>query len=185
MIDGDGWTRQVHLALDGDQAAWETIVESLSGVVWKTVNTYSLDPADREDVFASTFFRLFEKLGTIRNPRCLPGWVSTTARNEANAIWRSRQRTVPTEELPIQDLSLDTIDETLLDDELLGEVMRAFAALPGRAQALLRLMTAVPPLSYDEIAELLDMPRGSIGPTAGRNLAKLRHLLATYQTGEP
>ena len=30
---------------------------------------------------------------------------------------------------------------------------------------------------YDSVAEALDMPRGSIGPTRGRCLARLRELL--------
>ena len=180
VITNDDWAARVSDALTGDDEAWRGIVDRLAPVVWKVLNSYSLDLADREDAFASTFFRLYEKLDTVREPTALPGWVATAARNEANSIWRKRQRLVPTDELPIRELDIDTIHENILNDELLTKVMEAFATLPCEAQALLRLLTAVPRLSYNEIADTLDMPRGSIGPTAGRHLAKLRRLLNAY-----
>lgn len=178
------WEKHVKDALDGDEVAWRCLVDQLSDLVWKVLNSYSLDQADREEAFASTFFRLYRKLDTVREPRRLPSWISTAARNEANNIWRSRKRTVPTETLPIRELEVDTIDEALLDSELLKEVMAAFHTLPPSGQALLRLMTTVPPLSYKEISELLDMPLGSIGPTAARLLKQLRYLTSSYDSGE-
>jgi len=58
---------------------------------------------------------------------------------------------------------------------------------PG-CQTLLRLLTADPPLSYDDISALLDMPKGSIGPTRMRCLDKLRAVMAAASpdaAGEP
>ena len=43
--------------------------------------------------------------------------------------------------------------------------------------ALLALLVASPPLSYEEIGARLGMPVGSIGPTRGRCLKKLRDLM--------
>ncbi len=184
-VTSDGrWADRVQSALDGDEGAWREIVDSLAPVAWKVLNNYSLDAADREDAFASTFFRLYQSLSTIRRPRALPGWVATAARNEANTIWRKRGRAIPTEELPLRELPVDTVHEGLLDDELLEKVMKAFSSLPEDAQALLRLLTAVPPISYNEISELLHMPKGSIGPTAGRHLNQLRRLLGSYTSGD-
>ena len=48
------------------------------------------------------------------------------------------------------------------------------ARLRPRDQALLRMLVADPAPSYDEIAGTLAMPIGSIGPTRGRWLARLR-----------
>ena len=55
---------------------------------------------------------------------------------------------------------------------------RAFAALPERCQALLRVLMADPPPSYQQVAAAMDMPIGSIGPTRGRCLERLRRTLA-------
>lgn len=176
------WGELVQQALAGNERAWRILVDRLSGVVWKVLNSFALEEADRDDAFASTFFRLYSRLSTIEQPDRLPGWVATTARNEARALWRARQRTVPVAELPLRELRFDAIDEGLLDDELIRAALAAFKTLPPKAQTLLRLLTAVPPLSYKEIAEILGIPRGSIGPTAGRNLSQLRRLLSAYDS---
>jgi RNA polymerase sigma factor (sigma-70 family) len=173
----DDWAELVSDALDGSETAWRRIVDRLSGVVWSVLMRYQIEPDDREDAYASTFFRLYEKLQTVNDPKFLPGWIATAARREANSIWRQRKRTQPTDKLPLRELALDVIDERLLDDETLAAVMKAVAELPVETQALLRLLTAVPPLSYDEIAVMLDMPKGSIGPTAGRAFEKIRRVL--------
>ncbi|MGH1488067.1 MAG: RNA polymerase sigma factor [Acidimicrobiales bacterium] len=178
------WEYQVSQALDGSEPAWRELVDNLSDVAWKVLNSYDLNPADREEAFAATFFRLYQKLDTVREPTRLPAWVATVARNEANAIWRSRKKTVPTEELPLREFLADTIDEGLLETELLQHVMTAFGNLPADGQALLRLLTAVPPLTYDEISEIRNMPKGSIGPIAGRHLDRLRRMLHFYAAGE-
>jgi RNA polymerase sigma factor (sigma-70 family) len=181
------WTDElpalIERALAGDEPSWRHIVDRFSGLVWKVLHTYDLSASDREEAFASTFYRLFEKLETLREPRALPKWLATTARNEANALSRTRRRLVPTDELPLREVLPGDHDRALLDDELLGAVMAAFATLPPAGQALLRLLTAVPPLSYDEIASLLGVPVGSIGPTRQRYLQRLRAALAPYLEG--
>lgn len=184
VLSQSDWEQTTKAALGGDEAAWRSLVDELSDVVWKVLNNYSLDQMDREEAFASTFFRLYNKLDTVREPDKLPGWVATAARNEANNIWRTRKRVVPTEHLPLRELPTGPVDEALLDSELLTEVMIGFNQLPASGQALLRLITAVPPLSYKEISELLDIPHGSIGPTVGRLLKRLRQHTKSYDSGE-
>ena len=49
-----------------------------------------------------------------------------------------------------------------------------FARISERCQALLRLLAATEPLSYEEIGAALDMPIGAIGPTRSRCLDALR-----------
>ena len=79
-------------ALERDQRAWRDLVNRLKGVAWKVIYSYDLSEEDRNDAFASTFFRLHERLATVREPEKLPGWVATTARNEANTVSRRRSK---------------------------------------------------------------------------------------------
>ena len=69
------------------------------------------------------------------------------------------------------------IDERLLADERDQVVRDALSALPNRWQRLLEMLMADPPVSYTEISDQLGLPIGSIGPTRGRCLARLRVLL--------
>ncbi len=164
----------VERARAGDASAWEALVEGLKGIVWSTVSGFRLSADDRNDVFAAAFFRLYERLDTIREPQKLPGWMATTTRHEALGLTRSRQRTEPRDNLGDREAGTRPLDEQLLDDEMHVAVRAAFDRLSPSHQELLRMLTAEPPLSYDEIAEQLDIPRGSIGPTRQRCLERLR-----------
>ncbi len=163
------------LARTGDDRSWRQLVDRLKGVAWKVLYGFDLTQEDRKDAFAASFFHLYERLGTIRELEKLPGWVATTARNEALMLVRRRDRQVPMEELPYRETSAGDHDSALLDGELKRAMLLAFERLPADAQALLRLCTADPPLGYDEISRLLGMPRGSIGPKRQRCLERLRN----------
>lgn len=162
-------------ALVGDRAAWEGLVDRLKGAAWAAIGGVDLPFEDRKDAFASTFFRLYEKLGSVEDPARLHGWVSTTARREALAIARARRRETSFELVdeylePVADVSADH----LLDQEMRRAMGSAFARLSQSCQRLLRLLTADPPPHYAEVSRLLGMKIGSIGPTRQRCLARLR-----------
>ncbi|MDO9175311.1 MAG: sigma-70 family RNA polymerase sigma factor [Actinomycetota bacterium] len=164
-------------ALERDQRAWHDLVDRLKGVVWKVLYSYDLSAEDRNDAFASTFFRLYERLSTVRDPEKLPGWLATTARNEANTVSRRRAKLVPMAELPLRSADTDPgldLSEALQHDELRIALFAAFQRLSPEHQALMRMLSADPPIGYDEISRVLDLPHGSIGPTRQRCLQRLR-----------
>ncbi len=168
----------VKLARDGDPVAKEALVERLQRLVWHTLADFGLSNEDRQDVFAGTFCRLFERLETIREPDRLPGWIATTARNEAHTLLRARARVVVSDELFESESVGPASDQGLLDQELHGALRAAFGALPRSCRELLRLLTTVPKLSYEEISAVLGMPHGSIGPTRQRCIERLRNTSA-------
>ena len=161
-------------AIAHDQLAWRALVDRLKGVAWKVLYGYDLSEEDRKDAFASTFFRLYEHLGGIRELEKLPGWVATTARNEAHTIFRRRRNTVPMDTLGLRETPTVEEPDQVVAGELHTALHAAFARLTPQSQALMRLLTTDPPLSYDEISSLLDIPRGSIGPLRQRCLERLR-----------
>jgi DNA-directed RNA polymerase specialized sigma24 family protein len=69
------------------------------------------------------------------------------------------------------------IDEALLAAERAEVVREAITHLPRRWQRLMEMLMADPPASYAQISDELGLPVGSIGPTRGRCLARLRVLL--------
>lgn len=168
------FTLLVDKARAGDADAWRQLCLRLKNVAWKTINSFHLGDADAQDVFAAVFFRLADKLDTIREPDALPGWIARTTRNEVYTKLRSRRR-----HLPVGDIGDDVADvsdpaEDLLNGELLAAVHAALGHLGEDCQTLIRLLTAEPPIPYKAIAEQLGMPIGSIGPTRERCLSKLR-----------
>lgn len=177
----------VALALGGDRDAWAQIVHRYERVAWKVLSGFDLAPEDRNDLFASTFFRLFERLGSIREPQKLPGWIATTARNEALTLLRARSRETLVDSL--DDTAPDSVpepDARMLALELRAALRAAFDQLPPGCRDLLALFTVDPPLTYDEIAEITGRPRGSLGPSRARCLERLRRspALAAYVEGQ-
>lgn len=164
---------------DGDQAAMDDLVTLLSPVLWQVVRACGLDREAAEDVVQTTWLALVRSRDSIAESRAVSGWLCTAARREA---WRvSRQgnrqtpeaddvldRHLPDEPAPEQRVVLDAENARLWD---------CLKQLPERCQRLLRIVAAEPRPDYSAIASDLDMPIGSIGPTRGRCLEKLRREL--------
>jgi RNA polymerase sigma factor (sigma-70 family) len=165
-------------AAQNDRAAWHTLVDRYHRLVWSVIRGYRLDSAAAEDVFQTTWQRLMEHCDRIREPERLPGWLATTARNEALRVIRHQKRQIPSEfEFDVADPTAASFDELLVDEETQRAALRAFAKLPEDAQQLLRLLCVDPPLDYQTIAEMVGRPIGSLGPTRQRILDKLRKLM--------
>ncbi len=165
-------------AAGGDSKAWATIVDRYERLVWSVVRSYRLDSAAASDVCQTVWLRLVENCERIRQPERLPSWLCATARNEALRTVRAQKRTIPSEfEYDIVDEALPDPDAAILQDERLGQMVAAFQQLSPDCQQLLRLLVTDPPLDYDVVAELIDRPKGSIGPTRARCLEKLRRIM--------
>lgn len=168
----------VGAAAEGDQGAWDAIVAQFQGLVWATVRSYRLGDAEAADVVQTTWLRLVENLGGLRDPERLGGWLATTARRECLRCLRIGGRSIPVEDDSVFDRAAaeppPDIDADLLRDERDTGLWRAFTRISERCQRLLRILTADPPPSYEDVSETLDMPIGSIGPTRQRCLDRLR-----------
>jgi RNA polymerase sigma factor (sigma-70 family) len=172
----DSAAATVAAAAGGDQAAWNRLVERHSSLVWGVARAHRLSGSDAADVVQTTWLRLIEHLPQIRNPDGVGAWLATTARRESLRALRHARRCEPTEQVEAV-AEVAGLDARLLRDERDAAVARAFARLPARDRALLRLLTLDPALSYEEIGAALSMPIGSIGPTRGRALERLRREL--------
>lgn len=179
-------TELVEQAATGDQKAWNDLVDRYGNLVWSVVRGFRLDPASAADVSQTTWLRLVENLDRIRDPERLAGWLATTARHEALRLLRRTQRELPTVDLDVMsDPAFVDPAAELIENERAAEVVAAYQTLSHDCQQLLRLLTADPPLEYAEIAELIDRPVGSIGPTRARCLQRLRRSLESVHLDIP
>jgi RNA polymerase sigma factor (sigma-70 family) len=175
--------RLVGEAAAGSQAAWDDLVEGFSGLVWSVVRAHGLYGAEAADVCQTVWLRFVEHLRRLREPERAGAWLATTARHECLRVLRRRGRTTAMAEPPeVVDVSAEADPGTRVvageEHELL---MAGLAGISGQCQQLLRLLLVDPPLSYDEISALLDMPKGSIGPTRQRCLVRLRAAMTTLR----
>jgi RNA polymerase sigma factor (sigma-70 family) len=166
----------------GNQAAWDTIVDRFSGLVWSTARAHRLSAAEAADAAQSTWLRLVEHLDRIEDPERLGAWLATTARRECLRIIRMGKRELPSdEEWMFEAEASDAVETRLLMRERDAALWAAFHEIEERCQALLRLVCAPEAPSYDEVAAALGMPVGAIGPTRARCLDKLRRQLDAHE----
>ena len=171
----------VRAAREGDPQAWEALIDRFLPMVRGVIGRFRLPPHDAADVNQTVWLRLVEHLDELREPAALPGWLATTARREAIRAFQSHVRAIPVD--PQGSTLAAEVDESELDREVLAQeqalALRAgLGELPAQRRALLELLVADPPVSYDEISQVLDIPVGSIGPTRARALKQLRNTRA-------
>ena len=163
---------------DGDQEAWNELIDRYSALVWSICQRYKLSPQDTDDVSQSVWLLLVENIAGIREAAALPGWLSTTTKREIFRVLRVARRHDHDDLPPDGQISSDadkaTIEEGLIVAELNAALRAAFAELQPNCYKLLSLLVTDPPLPYSDISTRLGIPVGSIGPKRARCLERLR-----------
>jgi len=164
----------------GDEAKMAELVGLLTPILWHTVRAQRLDRESAEDVLQSVWLALVRSAESINDPQAVLQWLIVAARREA---WRVVKRTDRTEARDFEDDEFvaprfDGPEEVVLRSDGDSRLWQHIARLPERCQALLRVIAFADRPDYAAVADSLGMPVGSIGPTRGRCLAKLRAQLA-------
>jgi RNA polymerase sigma factor (sigma-70 family) len=180
---------------DGDRPALDELVSLLTPLLWHTVRGQGVDPVAAEDVVQTIWMRLLHSSDSIRDPQTVVKWLLTAARREAwRVAKRSRADLAHTaalfgqegEELTrIPTRWADLPDEVVFRDDRQRQLWEHVQELPVRCRELMRVIAFADRPDYALIAESLGMPVGSIGPTRGRCLAKLRQVLASDPEFDP
>jgi RNA polymerase sigma factor (sigma-70 family) len=171
-------TGLVTRAGNGEEHAWDALVERYAPLIWSICRRHRLAGADAEDVGQRVWLQLVDRLDKIRDPATLPGWLATTARRECTRVQRAGGDTHAAghtlDARTIADHQAQTVEQQLLATERHAALREAFARLPPGCQQLITLLIQDPPLPYAAISNRLNIPVGSIGPNLGRCLDRLR-----------
>jgi RNA polymerase sigma factor (sigma-70 family) len=162
-------------AAGGDVAAWRTLVERFAARIRAVARGQGLRPQDVDDVVQTTWLRLLEHIDAVREPGAMGAWLATTARRESLHVLAKSGRERPTDDalLPEESYAPEPT-RGLIDAERRSAVRAALDALPERQRALLHALFVEPEPSYVDISAAVGIPIGSIGPTRGRSLERLR-----------
>jgi RNA polymerase sigma factor (sigma-70 family) len=172
----------VRRAAQGDRQSWEQLVSKYSRLIWAMTRDFKLADSDAADVVQATWLRLLENIDRIQHPDRIGSWLATTARHEClRHVARRKKVILVDDDLALHDVLAHQpgLDERLLASESAEEIRQAMSRLPWHWQRLLELLMTDPPASYAEISSQLDLPVGSIGPTRGRCLERLKVMLQT------
>jgi RNA polymerase sigma factor (sigma-70 family) len=164
----------------GESDALDDLVRLLSPMLWQVVRASGLDRTTAEDIVQTTWLTLVRSGESISEPRAVAGWLCTSARREAWRVAKQSTRQQPVEDESIARRLPDEPapeNQVVLDDDN-ARLWACLGRLDTRCQRLLRIVAAEARPDYTAIAAELGMPVGSIGPTRGRCLDKLRRELA-------
>jgi RNA polymerase sigma factor (sigma-70 family) len=168
----------VAAAHDGDQAAWSDLVARFRGRVFRVARAHGLDPYQADDVAQETWLRLYRSLDSVRDPFSLGAWIETTARRESlRALIGHRHEELTGEDVGVDRPVLDDGGEAVLEERR-AALARGLTKLNRRQRALMESLLADPAPSYADVSLRVGIPIGSIGPTRGRCVKRLRQELA-------
>jgi RNA polymerase sigma factor (sigma-70 family) len=115
----------VTAARDGDQNAWNALVDRFLPLVTGVIARHRLFGADADDINQTVWLKLVEHLDRLREPEALAGWIATTTRHECLALLRRRQRCNPVDPSSYGVFDHDPQQGDLADDLLREERQHA------------------------------------------------------------
>lgn len=172
--------RLVQECLQGDDRAWNRLIEKYKRLIFSVPVKYGLNPDDAADVFQNVCVDLYTNLAKLRKIESLRSWLITVATHKC-FHFKKHQR---------GDVELDAMEQEMAEEiapapEVLQEIQQeqavrdAIQKLSPRCAELVRLLFfEQPPIPYNEVAKKLGLATGSIGFIRGRCLTRLQKILA-------
>ncbi len=174
-----------HRAGEGDEAAGTELVERYARPLYRLALSLVGNAADAEDVVQETFAGAFPRLSAFEGRASLKTWLSRILVRQAARHHRTkaRHRTVSFERTgepaaaPPGSVTADAAHADLKLD--LPSLLQSLTAAHREVIVLRELQG----LSYDEIADVLDVPRGTVESRLFRARRELRERLRDYRPG--
>lgn len=156
--------------LDDD---WAERVRALTPIVLNRIRGGSVGMPEAQDACQSAWLQLLVRPGTLRDEKCLAGWLVTTARRYAVRTIGRRMR----EPAPAPSEPESSPEAFVLIAERNCALWREVDRLPAGQRRLLRLMAYRPELSVAELAVELGVSPASVGSMRRRSCARVRRRL--------
>jgi RNA polymerase sigma-70 factor (ECF subfamily) len=168
----------IERCLQGDQAAWDTIVRQHWRKVFNVAYKFVGRHHEAEDLAQDIFLKIFRALHTFDRRANFQTWIISISRNLCIDYYRSvrKERETVDRDLHSPDLSTATQDvgpQVLLERTDRREMLKQ--ALE-KLQPTLRtavLLRDIQELSYQEIAERLNLPEGTVKSRINRGRTEL------------
>jgi RNA polymerase sigma-70 factor (ECF subfamily) len=155
----------------GDSAAFDALVRKYQHRVIGLIGRYVHDWSECQDIAQEVFMRAYRALGNFRGDAQFSTWLHRIAVNTAKNHLVAQNRRPPTDDIDVMDAEqfdpsfrlrdTDTPEHELLRQEVERTVMEAVNRLPGELRDAITLRE-VEGLSYDEIAERMGCPIGTV-----------------------
>jgi RNA polymerase sigma-70 factor (ECF subfamily) len=179
--------RLMELVGRGDMAAFEQLIERHRPLVAGTVARMLGSNSDVEDIAQQVFIRVWKSAARYTPRAKFTTWLLKITRNLVfNELRRTKRRAqVPiqpdpeTEEIGLKDETSGAPDASLLEHELQRAIEEAIMQLP-ESQGMALVLRRYEQLSYDQIAEVLELSVPAVKSLLFRARTELRERLSKY-----
>ena len=124
------------------------------------------------EIVQRTFLKAFEKRGQLRDVLAARGWLLSILRNEIAMEFRANAKFEVWDDQAFENIP-GPEEEEAVDPALLAALPHALAHIPEAARSLL-LLRYQQDLSYEQIADMLQMPLGTVQSRLHRAKATLK-----------
>jgi RNA polymerase sigma-70 factor (ECF subfamily) len=175
--------------LNNDSAAWEQILARYSRRVFNIAFKFTARHDQAEDLTQEIFLKLFKSLSRFNRDADFSTWLSSVARNYCIDNYRSRRR--ERELLAFDASALETAPDPrgnalrrLEDDDRRALLRRGLTQLPPKLREAV-VLRDLHELTYQEMADRLNLPEGTVKSRINRGREELARLLLREQAGRP
>ena len=170
--------RLIEQCLAGDQSAWEQIVRQNWRKVFNVAYKFVGRHEEAEDLTQDIFLKIFKALGTFDRRANFQTWIVSISRNLCIDHYRSvrKERQTIAREVDTGDLQPASPDRTPYaaaeHQDLRAMLREALQMLPATLRTAV-VLRDLQELSYQEIAEKLDLPEGTVKSRINRGRTEL------------
>ncbi|MCR4333279.1 MAG: RNA polymerase sigma factor RpoE [Sulfuricaulis sp.] len=155
----------------GDKTAFDLLVRKYQHKVAKLISRYVRDRREVEDVTQEAFIKAYRAIGGFRGESAFYTWLYRIAVNTAKNYLESQSRRPPSSDMEIEGAELiesgeglrdqATPERQMLTNEIATTVHRVLELLPPDLRTAITLRE-IEGMSYEEIAEVMDCPIGTV-----------------------
>lgn len=182
MLSGDN--KLVERCLQGDDAAWETIVNMYAKRVYNLSYRYTGRREEAEDLTQEIFIRVYQNLNSFRSDAGnFQSWVLRVGRNLIIDHYRQSRRfqqsagSEEMEEMKLEDDKLPNPHRMIEQDEASRFLQDGLQSLPPELKEAI-ILRDLEGMAYQEIADLLGIPEGTVKSRINRGRIELAKLLS-------
>ena len=175
---------------EGNNQAFETLVLRYKNPLYQCILSLVKEESTAEDLFLDVFVSLFNRAKTYKAEGKFKAWLFLTARNKVLNFWRDNKSTVSLDQTDddgnayLQEMVADN-SRPVLDDltwrDLQESVRQAIEQLSPRQREMIYLRQF---LSFQEIADTVGRPLGTVLADCHRAVKKIRQLIEQTAQGE-
>ncbi|WP_096156809.1 MULTISPECIES: RNA polymerase sigma factor [Bacillus] len=169
----------LELMAKGDQTAFEVFVHRYHAPIYQYIERLVKDSKKAEDLVQDTFIRLIKQLQQKHIPTHPKAWLYRVATNICKDYWKSaqyRSESPPADDLPIKKDEKPSVIEIYEHQETRKEILHALNHLPQTQQQIV-MLRFFQDLKLKEIAEITDLPLGTVKSNLFHALKKLKHFM--------